>query len=475
MGRPRAVVPAWAVHVFFLVCATVAPIGYELAGHAGQPAVQTLVAALPTVTFVVALRSGNLPLRRPWVMAVSGLALLVVAQLAWPSWVRDGRLGQAEGSLPDLMLSASHGLFLAGAALGLRRRMAEDAGGIVDAALVGLCAGGPLWVWGIQPHLTGASITGQTLLLIDVLVLCGVIGCLLRMATTAGPARAPLTYLLVTAAITLAALGVGSLSADGADRLAAQLWLLAFLTLAVVPLHPGVFAVTEPRPGAQPSGGRPHLAWLAAALSTNPLLTAVQTMRGSDSASLLLPIGTLMVIPLVLLRIHRLTVQREHAERTLAYQASHDELTGLCNRRHVMGEIDHALTGVHRGDLAGVTVLLCDLNGFKPINDRFGHLVGDEALTVVAQRLAAATAAGDLVARLGGDEFLVVRRAATAGDLADRIHDALNEPMLLSAGPVSVGVTIGAAHAGPGDATSREALIARADAAMYARKAARAA
>lgn len=406
-------------------------------------------------------------------MAVGGLALLLITQLCWPAWVRDGHLGRAEGDLPDLILSSAHGLFLFGAALGLRRRMAEDAGGILDAALVGLCAGGPVWVWGIQPHLpAGASTTGQVLMLIDVLVLCGVVGCLIRMVRTAGPARAPLAYLLVTATITLVAISSGSPQ----PALAAQLWPLAFLTLAAASLHPGVFAVTEPQPGAAPVGnGRPDLGWLAAALAINPLLTAVQTFRGNDSANLLLPIGTLLVIPLVLLRIHRLTVQRENAERTLAYQASHDELTGLCNRRQVMAEIDRALAGVHRGELPGVTVLLCDLNGFKPINDRYGHLVGDEALKVVAQRLKDVTTCGDLVARLGGDEFLVVRREVDGGDLAEWIQDALRVPMRLSVGPVSVGVTIGAAHARPGDAVDREALIARADAAMYAGKTSRAA
>ncbi|MEV6301961.1 GGDEF domain-containing protein [Actinoplanes sp. NPDC051861] len=472
MRWPRADAPAWPVHLLLLLTTAGGLVAYQVAGHDGRPVVQTVVAVFPFLTWVLALSSGHLGHRRPWLIAIMGLALLVAAQVAWPAHVRDGHLGAAGTGGPDLTLSVSHGLFLIGTAMAVRRRMAADISGILDGALLGLCAGGPVWVWVIQPHLSPAVTgMGQMLLLVDVLTLCCVIGGFVRMSTARGPGRGPMLYLLATGALTLVAISLGATTAGQENRWAAGLWLVAFLTLAAGPLLPGAYAVTEPADAGARPRDRANLGWFAAALSVNPLISAVQILRGSDSADLLLAVGTLMVIPLVLFRIRGLTVQRERAERTLAYQASHDELTGLRNRRHVLADIETALAALRRGEIGGLTVLLCDLDGFKPVNDRYGHQVGDEALQAVAARLRTVTEPGDTVARLGGDEFLVVRREATAGDLRERIEQALREPMDLTPGPVTLGVTIGTACAGPGDTIDREALVARADAAMYTGKA----
>ncbi|BBH67998.1 hypothetical protein ACTI_46830 [Actinoplanes sp. OR16] len=449
------------MRAIFLLYAAAAMITYVVAGD-GRSAVQLVIVATPLVTFAYALASRRLPHQRPWLISVGGLLLLLLGQLTWPGWL-DGHIGQAESSPAELTLSASHGLFLLGTAAALRRRLAADASGLLDAALLGLCAGGPLWVWGVQPHLpSNASPLGLLLLMIDIFAISGVIGCLIRMGAARGPGRDSIVYLLFTAVLTLAALVTGR----------PEPLLMAFLTIAAAPLQRDAGAVTEPLPSSgAPVAGRLTLIWLALALSVNPLLSAVQIMRGTSTASLMLPVGTLLVIPLVLLRFHRLAVQREEAERTLAHQASHDELTGLRNRRHVMAALDRALAGG-----SGVSVLLCDLDGFKPINDRYGHLVGDEALKVVAARLTAVTRPGDVVGRLGGDEFLVICDGVAPDDLAARIRETLRLPMALSAGVVSIGVTVGSASAPAGSSDlDREALVAEADAAMYAGKSARAA
>jgi diguanylate cyclase (GGDEF)-like protein len=449
------------MRAIFLLFAAVVMIAYTVAGD-GRPAVQLVIVATPLVTFAYALAARRLPSQRPWLLSVGGLVVLLLGQLTWPDWL-DGNLGKAEGSPADLTLSVSHGLFLMGTAMALRRRLASDASGLLDAALLGLCAGGPLWVWGVQPHLSDtATPLGLILLMTDILAISGVIGCLVRMGAARGPGRDSIIYLALTAILTLGALVTGR----------PELLLLAFLTIAATPIQKDVVAVIEPLPpsAVAPVTGRGPLIWLALALSVNPLLSAVQITRGSESASLMLPVGTLLVIPLVLLRFHRLALLREQAERTLAHQASHDELTGLRNRRHMMAAIDSALAGRD-----GVAVLLCDLDGFKPINDRYGHLVGDEALKVVAARLTAVTRPGDVVGRLGGDEFLVVCPGADVDDLADRIRETLRLPMALSPGVITIGVTVGSARVASGEPADRESLIARADAAMYAGKAARAA
>ena len=178
----------------------------------------------------------------------------------------------------------------------------------------------------------------------------------------------------------------------------------------------------------------------------------------------------------MLLRIRHLSAQRDRAEQTLAYHATHDELTGLYNRRHIAGEIDRALAEVERGTLDEVTILLCDLDGFKPVNDRYGHPAGDAVLREVGARLTATVRGDDLVGRLGGDEFLIVCRGGLgpqAAELTARITDAVGAPFRLPAGVVSVGVTTGLAQARAGLTTDRDVLIGLADAAMYAGKAAR--
>ncbi|MFI7542009.1 GGDEF domain-containing protein [Actinoplanes sp. NPDC049599] len=477
MRWPRATAPAWPVHAVTAALIAGAGAAYALAGPGGRPAIYTLVSVLPIITFLAALASGHLPDRRPWLIAVVGLVLLFAGQLGWPGWMNEHHLGRAQGSMLDLMQSTAHTFFLVGTAMAIRRRARSDPAGIIDAALFGLCAGGPLWEWVIQPNLPAAATPlGETLLLADLLVLGAVIGCLLRLGAMARPGRGTLGYLLVTALLTLVSTVTGTLSTDVGSGWSTGLMLMAYLTIAAAPLAPDAPAMTVPVPRTGHVAGRQRLGWLAAALSANPLIAAVQVVRGSESASLLLPVGTLLVVPLVLLRIRHLSAQRDRAERTLAYHATHDELTGLYNRRHIAAEIDRALAEVQRGTLDEVTILLCDLDGFKPVNDRYGHPAGDAVLKAVAERLTATVRRDDLVGRLGGDEFLIVCRGTLgpdAGDLPARITEAVRAPFPLPEGVVSVGVTTGLAQAGPGRAADRDLLIGLADAAMYAGKAAR--
>jgi diguanylate cyclase (GGDEF)-like protein len=165
-------------------------------------------------------------------------------------------------------------------------------------------------------------------------------------------------------------------------------------------------------------------------------------------------------------------VARLQAERVALYWAvGHDELTGLANRRQFYA-VAPTILRVH-GCTAAVLVL--DLNGFKPINDTFGHHVGDEVLRQVARRLALHTG-GDLVARLGGDEFAAVltRRCESPSAYwwqrtAATLSANLAEPMWISGRVLTVTASIGVALAGP--QTSIEDLVRRADVAMYQSKA----
>lgn len=117
-------------------------------------------------------------------------------------------------------------------------------------------------------------------------------------------------------------------------------------------------------------------------------------------------------------------------------------------------------------------LLLADLNRFKEINDTFGHQVGDGVLQVVADRWRSALRQNDTLGRLAGDEFAVIlpsADAAIAEGIAERLVRALDEPIVLDGQTLRVGASVGLATC-PGDATDMEALLRKADNAMYAVK-----
>jgi diguanylate cyclase (GGDEF)-like protein/PAS domain S-box-containing protein len=160
-------------------------------------------------------------------------------------------------------------------------------------------------------------------------------------------------------------------------------------------------------------------------------------------------------------------------EEVSAHKGGEDLVTGLPNRALFMTRLDRLLALDRRAD-DGVTVLLVDLDGFKAVNDTFGHEAGDEVLRQAGRRLAAALRATDIVGRLGGDEFGIIPRgalnAATATLAAAKIRTALQQPFVLSAGATaSVDASVGFAIS-PADGRTSTDLLRRADAAMYAAK-----
>ncbi|OEC33382.1 diguanylate cyclase (GGDEF) domain-containing protein [Pseudomonas cuatrocienegasensis] len=172
-------------------------------------------------------------------------------------------------------------------------------------------------------------------------------------------------------------------------------------------------------------------------------------------------------------RVAERTEALETANRRLRDMALQDPLTGLANRTALQQQLEQALARSQRsGQL--LAVMLIDLDGFKPINDQYGHAFGDRVLAQVAERLRYALRESDLPARLGGDEFVLVCETVLspelATQLAQRVLQVLGESMSLEGQAISLGASIGIALSlGQEDATE---LIRRADAAMYRAKAA---
>jgi diguanylate cyclase (GGDEF)-like protein len=162
----------------------------------------------------------------------------------------------------------------------------------------------------------------------------------------------------------------------------------------------------------------------------------------------------------------------EAANRQLRHLATHDALTGLPNRVLLDDRLAQAMAHADR-DQRSFALMVCDLDRFKLINDSLGHRAGDELLQEVARRLSAVARTADTVARVGGDEFVLVGSslagAEDAVQLAARAIEALRAPMRIAGIDVHASPSIGIALY-PEDGASLEALLAHADAAMYAAK-----
>ena len=154
----------------------------------------------------------------------------------------------------------------------------------------------------------------------------------------------------------------------------------------------------------------------------------------------------------------------------LAQQALHDPLTGLANRRQLTEQLAEA-TRTAPGRPGTLAVMVLDIDGFKPINDEYGHAAGDAVLVEIAARLRKCVRTGDTVARLGGDEFALVLPGLDERQtfrIAERIIAAVAEPVMLEGTRTNVSASLGVAAAA--DVRPGRDLLWCADVAMYAAK-----
>jgi diguanylate cyclase len=182
--------------------------------------------------------------------------------------------------------------------------------------------------------------------------------------------------------------------------------------------------------------------------------------------------GELLQVQSALAMAQAELVGTRDGERRARHQAEHDALTALPNRTCFQSRLDDALVPVDQAP-PGLAVLFLDLDGFKPINDRHGHAAGDEILRIVAKRLSRCVRAEDLVCRLGGDEFACLLADPMGREqlsqLAAKLFDAVSAPLQVGVLQLTVRPSIGIAIC-PHDGDTAEALLKRADSAMYRAK-----
>jgi diguanylate cyclase (GGDEF)-like protein len=422
--------------------------------------------------------------RLPWY-------LMAIGQLSWvigdavDSWYQDVDKLVPFPSLADAFyLGAYPVLAVALLLLIRRRRPGRDPAELLDTTIVTAGLGVLSWVVLARPTIAesqqslAASVVGLAYPMADILL----IALLTRLITTSG-GRTPAFRLLLLA---VGLLVLGDTASDLVSLASSStsafdfLWLCSYVLWGAAALHPSMRTLSD----AVPNRGMPfsvsRLLVLAVAVLIAPATLAVELVTRSHIDGWAFVVSSVVLFLLVVARMNlaidqimAVNRQREQLQEDLAYQATHDSLTGLPNRAQALHLIEGAL---HRAQRTGAIVglLFFDLDDFKLVNDTFGHRVGDEVLSQVAQRMLAEVRGGDIVARLGGDEFVVllepVDTEASVVDIANRLIEGASAAITTSTGhEVVVGASAGAAFSLDGS-TDAEHLLGEADVALYRAK-----
>jgi diguanylate cyclase (GGDEF)-like protein len=436
----------------------------------------TLIAA----GLVAAARSLGRDQRRTWMPWVAGVVFAItgsaVAQLsalvnAPPSWGNVSLVCWIAFYLP---FGVAIVRMIEGRAVSRPERVAI----IKDVAVVTAAATVLAWDLLIQPALAGAHSAGLWALLATLGFPLGDVG-LLALAITVLllPGRRVTSERLIVVGLAASLpidfmIALAPETVSNASSWLNVLYLLVHATLTAAVLHPDRSRPAQPAERGAGTPGMPgwRMVLLGTALCGVGLSAILVTHQGWDGVPSAAAI--LVMIALILSRLHRAVADLGRAERTLRYQATHDQLTGLANRSRLLDEMRHV---VHRSP----ALFFVDLDGFKAVNDTRGHHCGDEVLRAVAARLTGIVRGSDTVARLGGDEFVVVCTGLTDDDvatLAVRIERLLSEPIGLPGGAVTIGASIGilSLRDTTGTEIASEDLVSEllraADAAMYEAK-----
>jgi diguanylate cyclase (GGDEF)-like protein len=449
------------MHGAYLAASIILIAAYPWLPSAGRYCV-FLVASLITIpAALVGLRRIRPGHRRTWVLLLAALVIINIANLI--------RRIPGVGVPVDSLLDAAGNLLVLAAALALITEQARNGlGKIIDTTIAAFALGGVLWDVVLSPNLRPAyqSDATKVALCIVIFALSGVLGALAQLVM-----QRPATALRpLIAALLLALVGNIVLAVTTNPHLttaAAMMFIGAYSGVGLFGLHPSAPQLVTPAPTRPETLSVGRLVFLGLAVAVVPIMVGARQLAGGNRDGLVLVLSTVTVVTLVTVRIAQLSAERDRAEQALKYEATHDSLTGLLNRKECITQLSAALASGAR-----CSVLFCDLDRFKAVNDRFGHAHGDQLLVEVARRLRNSAHGKELVCRFGGDEFVVLFRDRTPNQInstEQRILEALSSPIPLSGELITIGASTGIAHAtGGADATE---LITQADHAMYVAKA----
>lgn len=467
-------------HAVFAVALVLVVPAFLATDGLARDLVSASAATVPILVLATLLARRRLAGPRPWRLLLAGLLVLGGYTAGW--MVEVHVFGAVPGGLMNLALPLSYLLFLAAAVTAVTWPVQGPRDGAVDAAVFTVSTSMLAWALLVSPSLDRLALPLAVRMrtMAAVVVLGAIAGALAGTALTFRTQRRPVVYMLVATVASCAGAVVRQLTASPQESSGAWwvglLWIVAFSAVTAAIVDPAAQVLT---PELRPRTNRitpARLVALGASLCVGPIIALSQTAFGVPVDGLLIGIGSMTLVPLVLVRIAQLARLHAAAESRLAHLADHDELTGLANRRRLHAHVSGVLGRIGRGEAAGVVVLFCDVDDFKQVNDDHGHGAGDEVLLLISRRLRAAVGPGDLVARFGGDEFVVVVEgdpAAIEAEALARVKDALAEPVRIGPIIAPTAVSVGSSSASRGERVSPDSLFAAADASMYARKRAR--
>ncbi len=302
---------------------------------------------------------------------------------------------------------------------------------------------------------------------------------LILLGSTRAPHRRPIILLAVgTLAISIAdSLYVAQVATYRSGHPLDAGWVIGFALIGLAGLAAGSGQHRAAPPGPSRVGLiLPYLPLSAAAVTSIVLVTRGRPAGLVLTVLLVALFGLVVIRQILALRERqalavdlRASLRRvQEQQETLNQLAFYDPLTGLANR----AMFEERVSAPRRPAPGNTTVMFVDLDGFKSVNDEYGHTVGDAVLVCAAARLRACSRGEDTVARVGGDEFLVIAEGVApeaVEPIAQRFLTAMRQPVAVDGVEVMVGASIGTASGDTNQIDVHE-LIRRADAAMYLAK-----
>jgi diguanylate cyclase (GGDEF)-like protein len=347
---------------------------------------------------------------------------------------------------------------------------------VIDRVILSMAAAGLLWSVGILPRLvaTHRGPAAELATFVAVFGLSAVGGALAwspRPATGPTQPARPRLLLLVALTASLVSATMGLLRYAPTTAVAVTTSLGACTALGLLALDPDAPRLVARVPPPTQSHAVGRLVFRGAALAAIPAMLGLQRFGSPRLGGITLAVVGAAIAILATLCSGRSAAEYARTEQALYHRATHDGLTGLSTRAEFMARLTAELRRP-----CDCLVIFCDLDGFKTINDRFGHDAGDRLLVEFGRRLRSCVREHDTVARFGGDEFLILHREAGIADataLCERIRLVSAAPVDLGTDSVVIGTSIGAA-VGSGPIACPEAyarmLVCHADSEMYAAK-----